>query len=636
MLGAAVTAALALGALTAPAAGAVGHPARHGAETAARHGAETAARHGAETAAPAADTGSPVRVNQVGYLTHGPKKGTVVTGATKPLTWRLRAADGTVRASGTTTPAGIDPSSRQHVHTFDFSEVTDAGAGYTITIGGEKSEPFTIGDHLYGSLRDDALAYFYHNRSGIKIDAKLVGRQYARPAGHDRTAAHRGDTDVPCVRGVCDYRRNVSGGWYDAGDQGKYVVNGGISVAQLMSAYERTRTTKGADAAPLGDGRLRVPERGNGVPDILDEARWEMEFLLRMQVPQGKPLAGMAFHKVHDKQWTGIPTRPDQDTQQRELHKPSTAATLNLAAAAAQSARLWRPYDPDFAARCLHAARTAWDAAKAHPTMYASDKDSTGGGAYGDRNVGDEFYWAAAELFITTGDHAYAKAVLGSPLHHDVAALFPRGGGMSWSQVAGLGALDLATVPNKLTAERRADVRAMVTKAADRYASDSAGSAYGVPYAPKGGAYEWGSNSQVLNNMIVLATAHDLTGKPRYLGAVLCGMDYVLGENPLNQSYVTGYGERNAHNQHHRFWAHQRDHRLPHPPPGSLAGGPNSGLQDPVAKKKLKGCAPAMCYTDDLMAFSTNEITINWNAPLAWIAAYLDDLGNGSTDQSVS
>ncbi|WP_289305993.1 cellulase N-terminal Ig-like domain-containing protein, partial [Streptomyces hygroscopicus] len=136
MLGAAVTAALALGALTAPAAGAVGHPARHGAETAARHGAETAARHGAETAAPAADTGSPVRVNQVGYLTHGPKKGTVVTGATKPLTWRLRAADGTVRASGTTTPAGIDPSSRQHVHTFDFSEVTDAGAGYTITIGG--------------------------------------------------------------------------------------------------------------------------------------------------------------------------------------------------------------------------------------------------------------------------------------------------------------------------------------------------------------------------------------------------------------------------------------------------------------------------------------------------------------------
>nr|ABC87500.1 beta-1,4-endo glucanase [Streptomyces sp. NRRL 30748] len=236
---------------------------------------------------------------------------------------------------------------------------------------------------------------------------------------------------------------------------------------------------------------------------------------------------------------------------------------------------------------------------------------------------------------ITTGDHGYAKAVLDSPLHRDVGALFPRGGGMSWASTAGLGALDLATVPNKLTPKQRAEVRAMVTKAADRYAADSAKSAYGVPYAPKDGKYEWGSNSQVLNNMIVLATAHDLTDKPRYLDAVLRGMDYLLGGNPLNQSYVTGHGERDSHNQHHRFWAHQRDHRLPHPAPGSLAGGPNSGLQDPVAKKKLKGCAPAMCYTDSLMAFSTNEITINWNAPLAWIASYVDGLGGGAAEQSV-
>jgi endoglucanase len=620
MLGAAVAAALALGALTAPAAAAV----------------DNVVPRGAETAGPKVDTGSPVRVNQVGYLTYGPKKGTAVTGSTKPLQWTLRAADGTQRASGTTTPAGVDPSSGQKVHTFDFSKVTDEGEGYTVTIGGKKSEPFTIGDNLYSSLRTDSLAYFYHNRSGIKIDADLVGAKYTRPPGHDKSAPHRGDTDVPCQQGVCDYRRDVSGGWYDAGDQGKYVVNGGISVAQLMSAFERTRTTKGADAKPLGDGRLRVPEHGNGIPDILDEARWEMEFLMRMQVPKDKPLAGMAFHKVHDKQWTGMPTRPDQDKQQRELHAPSTAATLNLAATAAQCARLFKPYDPVFAARCLHSARTAWDAAKAHPHMFASDQDSTGGGAYGDSNVSDEFYWAASELFITTGDDAYRKAFLDSPLHGDVDALFPRGGGMSWSSVAGLGALDLATVPNKLTDKQRDAVRKTVTKAADRYTSDSAKSAYGVPYAPMGGKYEWGSNSQVLNNMIVLATAHDLTGKSRYRDAVLRGMDYLLGTNPLNQSYVTGYGERSSHNQHHRFWAHQLDAKLPNPAPGSLAGGPNSGLQDPVAQEKLKGCAPAMCYIDDIKAFSTNEITINWNAPLAWISSYVDDLGHSKTGKPMS
>ncbi|WP_368661752.1 glycoside hydrolase family 9 protein [Streptomyces sp. NA02950] len=600
---------MALGALTAPAAVAADHSGPRGA--------------GADR--PQADTGSPVRVNQVGYPTHGPRKGTVVTPATKPLTWTLRDADGIERARGTTTPAGIDRSSGQRVQTFDFSEVTAAGKGYTITVGGQKSEPFTIGDHLYGALRSDALAYFYHNRSGIKIDKKLVGDAYARPAGHDKKAPLRGDTDARCQKGVCDYRRDVAGGWYDAGDQGKYVVNGGISVAQLMSAYERTLTAPGADAAPFGDGRLRVPERGNGTPDLLDEARWEMDFLMRMQVPKGKPLAGMAFHKVHDKQWTGMPTRPDQDKQPRELHAPSTAATLNLAATAAQAARLFRPYDAQYADRCLEAARTAWAAAKAHPRKLAGDGDSIGGGAYGDRDVRDEFYWAASELFISTGEDTYRKAVLTSPLHGDADALFPRVSGVSWSSVAGLGALDLATVPNNLTGEQRAAVRSVVAKAADRYASFSAKSAYGVPYAPKGGKYEWGSNSQVLNNMVVLATAHDLTGKTRYRDAVLRGMDYLLGGNPLNQSYVTGYGERDSHNQHHRFWAHQLNAKLPHPAPGSLAGGPNSGLEDPVAKKKLKGCAPAMCYTDDIMAFSTNEITINWNAPLAWISSYIDD-----------
>ncbi|MGX1508273.1 UNVERIFIED_CONTAM: endoglucanase [Streptomyces graminofaciens] len=574
------------------------------------------------------DTGSPVRVNQVGYLTNGPKSGTFVTEATEPLTWTVNAADGTRRASGTTTPAGVDPTSRQNVHTFDFSSVTTAGDGYTVTVGEEKSEPFAIGDDLYDSLRTDALAYFYHNRSGIEIDAEIVGEEYARPAGHVGVSPNQGDNDVPCQPGVCDYRLDAVGGWYDAGDHGKYVVNGGISVAQLMSAFERTLTEEHADATPLGDGKLRLPEHGNATPDILDEARWEMDFLMRMMVPAGEPLAGMAHHKLHDKAWTGLPTRPDQDPQPRELHPPTTAATLNVAATAAQCARLFAPYDAGFAARCRTAAVTAWNAAKAHPDILADPDDGTGGGAYPDNDVRDEFYWAAAELFLTTGQDAYRQEVLRSPLHGDTDMVFPRGG-MSWGSVAGLGALDLATVPSKLTADQLQSVRSMVTRAADGYAADSAEAAYGLPYAPSDGHYVWGSNSQVANNMVVLGTAHDLTGKVVYRDGVLRGLDYLLGRNPLNQSYVTGYGERDSRNQHHRFWADQLDPSLPNPAPGSLAGGPNDAIQDPVAQSKLQGCAPAMCYIDHIESWSTNEITVNWNAPLAWVASYVDDLGGG-------
>ncbi|MGK5500137.1 glycoside hydrolase family 9 protein [Streptomyces sp. URMC 125] len=583
---------------------------------------------GAEPPVYEPDTGSPVRVNQVGYLTEGPKSGTFVTEKTTALTWTLQDADGNRKASGTTTPKGVDPTSRQNVHTFDFGSFTEAGEGYTVTIDGETSEPFAIGDDLYDSLRSDALAYFYHNRSGIEIDADLVGEEYARPAGHVGVAPNRGDTEVPCQEGVCDYTLDVSGGWYDAGDHGKYVVNGGISAAQVMSVYERTLTAEGADGAELGDGELRVPERGNGVPDVLDEARWQMDFLMRMMVPEGEELAGMAHHKIHDRAWTGLPLRPDQDPQPRELHPPSTAATLNVAATAAQCARLFEDHDADFAARCLEAAETAWAAAKAHPDVLADPNDGVGGGAYSDNDVRDEFYWAAAELFVTTGKDTYRQEVLNSPLHGDTDAVFPRGG-LSWGATAGLGALSLATVPNDLTDSQARTVRDMVTEAADGYAADSRGAAYGVPYAPEGNHYVWGSNSQVLNNMVVLATAHDLTGETAYRDAVLRGLDYLLGRNPLNQSYVTGYGERDSRNQHHRFWANQLDPDLPNPAPGSVAGGPNVDIQDPIAQDRLQGCAPAMCYIDHIESWATNEITINWNAPLAWIASYADDLGAG-------
>ncbi|MFE6038172.1 glycoside hydrolase family 9 protein [Streptomyces sp. NPDC056452] len=589
-------------------------------------------RGGAEPPVYEPDTGSPVRVNQVGYLPHGPKKGTVVTDADAPLPWSVKAADGSTAATGTTVPQGEDPSSRQRVHTFDFSSLTTAGDGYTVEVDGQVSEPFSLRADLYDSLRSDALAYFYHNRSGIPIDADLVGDAYARPAGHIGVAPNKGDTDVPCQPGVCDYRLDASGGWYDAGDHGKYVVNGGISVAQLMATYERTLTAADAESAELGDGALRVPERGNAVPDILDEARWELEFLMRMQVPAGEPLAGMAHHKMHDAEWTGLPLAPHLDPQQRELHPPSTAATLNLAAAAAQCARLYAPFDAAFAGRCLKAARTAWAAAEAHPEVLADPNDGTGGGTYSDGDVSDEFYWAAAELFTTTGEDAFRQAVLSSALHGDTDAVFPAGGGISWASTGGLGVLTLATVPNGLTTAQLGEVRSVVTTAADRYAAQSRAQVYGLPYAPKDEDYVWGSNSQVLNNMVVLATAHDLTGEAAYQDAVLSGADYLLGRNPLNQSYVTGYGERDSDNQHHRFWAHQNDPDLPHPPAGSIAGGPNLtavAAGDPVAAEKLGGCAPAMCYLDDIGSWATNEVTINWNAPLAFIASYLDDAGDG-------
>ncbi|MFI0765929.1 glycoside hydrolase family 9 protein [Streptomyces sp. NPDC021218] len=582
-------------------------------------GADSSAAPAPPTAASAAP--SAVQVNQLGYLPDGPKRATVVSASATALPWQLRDAAGRTAASGSTTVRGADAASRQSAHLVDFSSYQGTGNGYTLTVDGRTSHPFDIRADLYDGLRADAMSFFYQQRSGIPIEASLAGTAYARPAGHLGVAPNRGDTAVPCVSGVCDYARDVRGGWYDAGDQGKYVVNGGLAVWQLVNSFERAK--RAGHAAALGDSTLRVPERGNGIPDVLDESRWELEFLMRMQIPEGKPRAGMAFHKVHDAAWTGLPTRPEQDAEPRELHAPSTAATLNLAAAAAQCARVYAPYDAAFAARCLDSARRAWAAAQANPDVLAPGSDSTGGGAYEDGEVGDEFYWAAAELYATTGEARYRDAVTSSPYHTASDVFTPFGFG--WQDTAPLGRIVLATVPNRLPATDLARVRASVVSAADGQLSTMAGQGYGVPLPADG--YVWGSNGQVANNGTVMAIAYELTKQRRYRTGALETLDYLLGRNALGQSYVTGYGEHATQNQHHRFWAHQYDASLPNPPAGSIAGGANAGLEDPVAQEKLPGCAPAACYIDDIGSYSTNEVAINWNAPLAWLTAFAAERG---------
>ncbi|MZD56067.1 glycoside hydrolase family 9 protein [Streptomyces sp. SID5606] len=567
------------------------------------------------------DTGPRVRVNQVGYLPAGPKNATLVTGATTALPWQLKDAAGRVVAHGRSTPRGVDASSGQNVHSIDFGRHKKRGEGYTLVADGETSRPFDIGTAAYERLRTDSAKYYYTQRSGIAVSDELRPG-YGRPAGHVGVAPNRGDTEVPCQPGVCDHTLDVSGGWYDAGDHGKYVVNGGISTWELLSTHERALHARTGQPAKLGDGTLALPESGNGVPDILDEARWELEFLLRMQVPRGRPLAGMAHHKIHDEQWTGLPLLPDDDPQKRELHPPSTAATLNLAATAAQAARLYRAHDRQFAAKTLAAARTAWAAALAHPDVLADESDGVGGGAYADTRVDDEFYWAAAELYLTTGEREFAEYVLGSPVHTD-DVFGPTG--FDWSRTAAAARLDLATVPNRLPG--RDAVRRSVVRGADGYLATLRAHPYGMPYAPEGNRYDWGSSHQVLNNAVVLAIAHDLTGRAAYRDGAVQSMDYILGRNALNISYVTGYGEVNAHNQHSRWYAHQLDPALPNPPAGTLSGGPNSSIQDPFAQSRLQGCVGQFCFIDDIQSWSTNEHTVNWNAALTRMASFVADQG---------
>jgi endoglucanase len=200
---------------------------------------------------------------------------------------------------------------------------------------------------------------------------------------------------------------------------------------------------------------------------------------------------------------------------------------------------------------------------------------------------------------------------------------------MSWGATELLGRLSLATVASDADSALRDAARGRVIAAADTFVANVGRQGYRTPFDPgAGGQYPWGSNSSVLNATIVMGLAYDVTNDRRYLDGVVAGMDYILDRNALDKAYVTAYGARPLENPHHRFWAHQLDRDYPPPPPGAVSGGPNSGLQDPYAQAAgLNGCAPQKCYVDNIESWSTNEITINWNAPLAWAAAFLDEHG---------
>lgn len=573
-----------------------------------------------------------VRVNQLGYLAHGPKWASVRTTESEPMSAQLHGPDGVVW-EGKSIVFGSDAASGDHLHWVEFSSYQGEGEALTLIVGREKSFPFQIAPNIYQALPFDALKYFYHNRSGIPIVMPYAVKQsFTRPAGH------LSDTSVPCWNTQqCNYSLDVSGGWYDAGDYGKYVVNGGISAWTLLALYERLEHLSGT-AGRWGDGTLNIPESGNGIPDLLDEARYEVEFLLKMQVPEGEELAGMAHHKIHDHTWSGLAIEPPEVADNRGLHPPSTAATLNLAAVAAQSARVFRQWDPAFASRCLASAQTAYQAALKHPDRLAPELDKQGGGPYADKFVSDEFFWAEAELFLSTGNVEYWDKLKKSP-HFDsfpTSLENPDGGSdgdgvsgsLSWQSTGGLGWISLAVVPSSLDEEKRGYFRAGVIAAGDAYLEAIEHEGYRLPMSlGPSKKYPWGSNSFVLNNMVVLSLAYDFSKRRAYADGVVQGMDYLLGRNAMVQSYLTGYGSVPLTQPHHRFWAHSLNQRFPKPPPGAVSGGPNSSLQDPQTKKSglSSSLPPQKCFVDHIDAWSVNEVTINWNAPLAWVAVFLSE-----------
>jgi len=561
---------------------------------------------GCATAPAAPGNGSPadVVVDQLGYLP-GAAKWAAVRAASRPATtFALRdEASGAVVLRGALTPPREWSAAGQSWQLADFSALRAPGR-YRLQVDGQaESVPFVVDTQVYAGLNAAAIKAYYFNRAGIELESEYAG-PYARAAGHpdDHVLVHASAAGPGRPEGSVI---SSPKGWYDAGDYNKYIVNSAISVCTLLAAYEQFPEF-------FRHQDLRIPESGNGLPDLLDEVMWNLDWMLTMQ----DPADGGVYHKLTNKRFDGM-VMPERATTERYVVQKTTAATLDFAASMSMASRIMRAFEsrrPGLSARMLQAAQRAWAWAGAHPSEVYRQPPDISTGEYADRRLDDEFAWAAAELYISTRDDRYWSLVA----RDDAPLRVP-----AWWDVRTLGWISLAQHRDELTpAADRALIERQVLGLGDRLSAQWTASPFKL--AMQDGDFIWASNAVALNQAFVLLQAYRLSHRRPLLDAAQSALDYVLGRNPLGQSYVTGFGARVPMHPHHR--PSEAD-GVAAPVPGFMVAGPNPGQDD------RRHCAvpypsalPALSYLDATCAYASNEVAINWNAPLVYVSAALHEL----------
>jgi endoglucanase len=562
--------------------------------------------------APVAPAGAPdttaIQLNQVGYLPGGSKWSALPEVAADSFAV-VDAATGREVWRGPLQPARDWQPAQQRLRLADFSALAQPGR-YRLQVAGlPPSAPFVVAPDAYAALNAAALKFFYFNRASIALDAAHAG-VWARPAGHpdDHVLVHASAASPGRPAGTVIAAPK---GWYDAGDYNKYIVNSGISTYTVLAAWEHYPAFFKAQ-------NLNIPESGNGLPDVLNEALWNLEWMLAMQ----DPADGGVYHKLTDQGFDGI-VLPHQARHDRYVVMKATAATLDFAAVMAQASRVFAAFEtqrPGLSARMLAASRRAWDWAQAHPDVHYRQPPDVHTGGYEDAKLADEFAWAAAELFITTRDASYWQAFRKSAPPNSLPG---------WADVAGLAWTSLAQHRDRLAPTDRAEVEAQVMGLAESLASRWQASPYRV--AMQDQDFIWGSNSVALNQALMLIQGYRLSGERRMLDAAQSALDLVLGRHPTGHAMVTGFGTVSPQHPHHR-----PSGALPQlpPVPGMVVGGPKSGEKGDCPGQAYPSQAPAKAYLDALCSYTTNEIAINWNAPLVYVSAALQALTPSAPSRS--
>jgi len=482
----------------------------------------------------------------------------------------------------------FDKASEDTVRIVDFSKLTKTGEYYLFADG--LSKTFQISDKPYQELTNALVKGLYYQRCGSTLDKKHAGL-----FSHDK--CHLGKAtliDNP------DIKVDVSGGWHDAGDYGRYVGPGAVTLGHMLYAYLMFPTAF--------QDELNIPESGNGIPYILNECRYELEWILKMQDNDGG-----FYHKVATRYFAPLFMMPENDKEELILFNVSHTATAAACAVLALAYRIYQPIDKELAEKMLDSSLKAWDWLEKNPNFepFVNPPD-VNSGEYGDSSCDDEIFWAACELLATTNESRFLDKVTKLADKVDISKL-------GWQEVAGFGALCClfgpATTPILLL---ELELRERLIKAADACLTLCAKSGYGTALEWDG--YIWGSILPIMSNAMILICAFILTEDESYKNMAQAQFDYMLGVNATDYSFVTGFGRNAYRNPHHRP---SYSDGVDDPVPGLVSGGPNKSSPDMDCKQLIPQNIPfAKFYVDYVWTASANEIAIYWNSPAIFVSAF--------------
>lgn len=513
------------------------------------------------------------RINQIGYLTNLEKE--VVFNYNPGDYFGIYKADtDELVYIGTISETIHDNDSDSDVYKGFFKDVNQEGEYYIKSEFGSYSYNFTISNDAYKQLSYDVLHFIYVQRCGSEIVDDYNNLSHP--------ACHTNESKIYTT--LEDTYIDTTGGWHDAGDYGKYLYTTNQTIADLLGSILY----------------------GQSSEELLDEARYGLEFVLKLQKSSGD-----VYNKVVSKEFSAF-VSPEYDNQETYVLWSWSESTATFAGCTGLAYLAYKDIDNDFANKCLEAHNKAMDFLYNNQISYNEvNPDGFNVGTYYVDNENDERLFAYSVAYRLSKDEKYLDLI---------NTLIDSGAGGYYEIFSYVSLLDCLDSTNDLYTKVKESLRSTCNSISDEILSN------GYPYPANSYMNSNGTCARYVSRLLL---GSRYLRDERYLVRAAEAINYILGQNTLDLCFVYEYGYNSPQTIHNRLAVSHGQHTIK----GALAGGVAALVSDNIISDYFTNDSPvATRWVDNIDAYSCVEPSINNNSSLVLALALLEYSNNNTLE----